>query len=89
MRDYLMKNLSKSEAKIQIQFFFINIKDKSPKEVKKIKRLAMHHNIPLKEKRKKFCKKCLSPYKNPKVRIKRKIKTQACENCGYISRYKI
>ncbi len=84
-----MKKISKSEAKEQIKNFFPDIKDKTPKEVKKIKRLAMSHNIPLKEKRKKFCKKCLNPYKNPKIRIKRKTKTVTCENCGYVSRYKL
>jgi len=41
----------------------------------------------LKEKRKLFCKKCLKPYSGKeKVRIKNKVKTITCENCGYISR---
>ena len=84
-----MKKTSKTEAKKEIDEFFKDIKNKSPKEIKKIKRLAMSKKIPLKEKRKLFCKKCLSPYKNPKIRIKNKIKSIKCENCGYISRWKI
>ena len=85
----MKKKSSKSEAKKQIQEFFSNIKNKSLNEVKKIKRLAMSQNIPLKELRKKFCKKCLVPYKNPKIRIKNKIKIITCENCDYVSRWKI
>ena len=84
-----MKKLSKTEAKKQIQEFFIDIKDKTPKEVKKIKRLAMNHNIALCNLRKKFCKKCFSPYKNPKMRIKNNMKSVTCENCGYVSRWKV
>tara|TARA_Y100000034_G_scaffold49240_1_gene60893 strand:+ start:136 stop:396 length:261 start_codon:yes stop_codon:yes gene_type:complete len=85
----MKKKSSKSEIKKQIQEFFLDIKDKSPNEVKKIKKLAMSHNIPLKETRKKFCKKCLVSYKNPKIRIKNKMKIIICENCGYVSRWKI
>lgn len=81
--------LSKTEAKEKIEEFFRNIKEKSPKEIKKIKRLAMSKNIPLKEKRKLFCRKCLKPYKNPKVRIKNKIKSVECENCSAVSRWKL
>ncbi len=84
-----MKKLSKTEAKDHINNFFQNTKNKSPEEVKKIKKLAMRYNIPLREKRKKLCKKCLAPYKNPKIRIKRKMKTITCENCGYVARYRI
>jgi len=84
-----MEKIPKSEAKKQIQEFFSNIKDKSPKDIKKIKRLAMKHNIQLKELRKSFCKKCLMSYKNPKIRVKDEIKTTTCENCGYASRWKI
>ncbi len=85
-----MKNkISKSEIKKQIQEFFLNIKSKSQKDIKKIKKLSMSFNIPLKELRKKFCKKCFTPYKNPKIRIKNKIKITTCGNCNYISRWKI
>jgi len=84
-----MKKISKTEAKEIIEDFFKNINDKSPLEIKKIKKIAMSKNIPLKEKRKLFCKKCLMPYKNPKIRIKNKLKSITCENCGHTSRWKI
>lgn len=84
-----MKKISKNQAKDQIEFFFKNIQDKTPEEVKKIRKLAMSHNIPLQAYRKFFCKKCLTPYTNPKIRIKKGVKTITCENCGYVSRWKI
>ncbi|MBR9701493.1 hypothetical protein GOV13_01070 [Candidatus Pacearchaeota archaeon] len=84
-----MKKLSKSEARKQIEEFFNNIKDKTPKEIKKIKRLAMKYNIPLKEKRKMFCKKCLVPYGNSKIRVKKGVKIVACRECDYIGRWKL
>ena len=84
-----MKKQSKTEAKNHISRFFQDIKNKSPDDIRKIKRLAMRYNIPLREKRKKLCKKCLAPYKNPKIRIKRKMKTTTCENCGYVARCRI
>lgn len=83
------KKISKTEVLNQINEFFQNIKEKIPKEIKKIKKLAMNHNIHLKEKRKLFCKKCFFPYKNSKIRIKNKIKSISCENCKNIARWKI
>ena len=86
----MKKKLSKTQAKNVIEEFFLNIKSKTPKEIKKIKRLAMAYNIPLKEKRKIFCKKCLFPYSGKeKIRIKDKIKSIACKNCGDVSRWKV
>ena len=84
-----MKKLLKREAIKQIDEFFNDIQEKTPKEVKKIKNLAASFNIPLKEKRKTFCKKCLNPYKNPKIRIKRNLKSITCGACGFVSRWKI
>jgi len=85
-----MKKLPKLEAKKQISEFFFNIKDKSPKEIKKIKGLAMGNNIPLREQRKKFCKKCLTPYSGEeKIRIKKGKKVIVCKKCGYVSRWRI
>ena len=83
------KKISKTEAKKQIEEFFLNIKNKTPKEVKKIKKLAMGFNFPLKEKRKTFCKKCLNPYKAQKTRIRNKIKIIVCKNCGHVNRWRI
>lgn len=84
-----MKTLSKSESKIRIEEFFNNLKDKTPAEIRKIKKLAMKHNVQLKNFRKKFCKKCYSAYRKPKVRIKKGIKSVTCENCGNVSRWEM
>jgi RNase P subunit RPR2 len=84
-----MKNLSKTETREKILEFFSNIGEKSPKEVKKIKRLAMRSNLALGELRKKFCKKCLVPYTKPKTRIKNKTKSVTCRECGHVARWKI
>jgi len=85
----MKKSNSKKEAQKEIEDFFNNIKNKSAREVKKIKKLAISYKIPLKEKRKLFCKKCFNSYKNPKIRIKNRIKSVSCENCGFVSRWRI
>jgi len=85
----MKKSISKTEAKENISKSFKEIKSKTPKEIKKIKILAMSHNILLKEKRKLFCKKCLSPYKNVKIRIKKGMKSVECGNCGRVSRWEL
>ncbi len=83
-------NISKKGAEKKVEEFFSDIKNKSPKEIKKIKRLSSNKKIPLKEKRKLFCKKCLNPYSGKeKVRIKKGIKSITCDNCNYTSRWKI
>jgi RNase P subunit RPR2 len=84
-----MKKISKKDTEIKIKEFFLNIENKSPVEIKKIKKLAMNKNIALKEKRKLFCKKCLTLYKNPKIRINKKMKSIWCEKCGNIKRWKL
>lgn len=83
-----MKKLTKQEAEKEIKLFFENIKNKSQKEIKKTKRLAMRYNIKLGKKRKLFCKKCFSPRLKVK-RIKNKIKIIQCQECGKISRWKL
>ncbi|HJX50282.1 MAG TPA: hypothetical protein VJ438_02370 [Candidatus Nanoarchaeia archaeon] len=85
-----MKNkISKTDTNKIVEDFFGDINDKTSEEIKKIKRLVMGHNIPLKEKKKLFCKKCLKPYKNPKIRIRNKIKSITCDNCGSVNRWKL
>jgi RNase P subunit RPR2 len=84
-----MEKISKTELEKQIINFFEDIKNKSAKEVKKIKKLAMSKNIPLKDLRKKFCKKCFAPFGNSKIRIKNGMKIIECKNCGKISRWKM
>jgi RNase P subunit RPR2 len=85
-----MKKISKTESELKIIDFFADIKSKTSKEIKKIKKLAMSQKISLKRFRKEFCKKCLNPYSGKeKVRISNGIKSITCEKCGYISRWKI
>ncbi len=81
-----MERLSKTEAEEKIKETFS--KKLSPREIKKIKRLAMKHNIKLKDLRKKFCKKCYSTELRVKS-IKNKVKTVECKNCKNIMRWKI
>ena len=82
--------ISKTETEKKIDEFFSNIKNKIKKEIKKIKKLATNKKIPLKEKRKLFCKKCLIPFSGKeKIRIKNQRKSVVCENCGEINRWKV
>jgi RNase P subunit RPR2 len=82
--------ISKIELVQEVKKFFSEIKNKSPKEVKKIKKVVMKQNIPLKGNRRLFCKYCLNPFSgNEKIRIKNKIKNVECLNCKKISRWKI
>lgn len=84
----MKKKISKTEAKKQIEDFFIHIKEKSPKEVKKIKRLAMSHNIKLGKRKKTFCTKCFNPYVDPSIRIKNDFINVTCEACSHVARWK-
>lgn len=82
--------LSKSATEEKINNFFEDIENKSPKEVRKVKRLAMAKKIALKEKRKLFCKKCLAPYSGKeKIRIKNRVKSVECLQCKDIARWKL
>ena len=83
-----MKKLSKTEAVKEVEEFFKDVKNKTSKEIKKIKKLAMRYNIKLGEKRKKFCKKCFSS-KLKIIGVKNKIKKVKCEDCGNVSGWKI
>ena len=80
--------LTKKQAEEKIEGFFKNIKNKNKEQIRKIKRLAMHYKIRLKEKRKKFCQKCFST-KLKTVRIKNKVKTVKCQECEEIYRFKV
>ena len=91
--------VSKKEAEKQIEEFFEELKDedetknkskiKTAKDVKKIKKLAMRHNIKLGEKRKLFCKKCYAPYKDYSLRIKNNKVSMTCGKCKHVSRWKV
>ena len=89
LKDMTKKDISKVEAKKKIEEFFLDIKQKSPDNFRKIKRLAMRHRISLKEYKLLFCKKCLTPYSFPKIRIKNKTKMIECANCRNITRRRI
>jgi len=81
------KKGSKEEAKAKIDAFFER-DDFSPKDVKKVKRLAMAFNVKLGKHRKKFCGNCLSPLRG-KTRVTKTKKNIICENCGFINRTKL
>lgn len=84
-----MKNKSsKKDVEKKIEDFFKNIKNKDSESIRKIKRLAMHYHIRLKDKRKKFCQKCFSTSLRTK-KIKNRMKLVECENCKKIYRWKV
>lgn len=82
---------SKQDSIKKIEEFFNNIKNKTPKEIKKIKRLAMRHNIKLGNKKRLFCKKCFSVFNssNSETRIKSGFKVIKCKKCGNVQRWRI
>ena len=84
-----MKKISRKNSKTVIDNFFSDLSDKSPCEIKKITRLSMKEKIKIGDKRKLFCKKCFSPYRKSKIRIREGIKSIECGNCGYKARWKI
>ncbi len=83
------KKISKTEAQEKIKDFFSKIKDKNSDDFKKMKKLAMSHNIKLGDKRKLFCKKCLNPYRNSSINIKNDFLNITCEHCGFKNRWKL
>jgi len=66
-------------------------KAKDEKDVKKVKKLAMHSKIKLRELRKKFCKRCYNLFdsSNCEIRIKNGFKLIKCLKCGNTSRYNL
>lgn len=85
----MKKEFSKIEAKEIVEKFFSKIKEKNPKEIKKIKKIVMSYKISLNNYKVLFCNKCFSIYKNPIIRIKKGMKIIKCKNCGNISRKKL
>ena len=83
------RKLSKQEIQEKIQEIFSS--NPSPKQIKKIKKLAMSKNIKLGNLRKKFCKKCYSFFntENSEIKIKKPYRIIKCRKCGYLSRWKI
>ena len=82
------KKISRNAALTEINDFFDHIEHKTSEQVKKIKKLAMSHNIKLGHKRKLFCKKCLNPFRNSSITIKNDFVTIECESCGHKNRWK-
>jgi RNase P subunit RPR2 len=85
----MKKDIPKTDVIREIENFFDNLKEKSPEEIKKIKKLAMSYSIKLGEKRKLFCKKCFFPFVDPSIRIKNNIITITCDHCQHKNRWKI
>ena len=85
----MKKKKSKKQVLNYIEEFFKDINSKKPEQIKKTKKIAMAYNLSLGEKRKLFCKKCFNPYQLSRVRIRKNIKINECNNCKYISRWKI
>jgi len=84
----MKSSLSKPESRLKIEDFFSSLQGKTPEQIRKIKRLAMHHHISLRPWKMKFCKKCFSVFnsKNSEIRIKNKVKSVKCLNCKTTSR---
>lgn len=81
-----MKDLSKNEAKKEIDNYFAKEKLDQNK-TRKIKNLAMKFRISLKGYRKRFCKKCYSDLFNGKVRISKTYKQVTCIKCKMKNRW--
>ena len=84
-----MKKLSKTEARKNIEEFFSDLRDKTPKDIRKIKRFAMKHNIKIGEKRKLFCKVCYNAYIHPSIRVNKGILKIVCDRCENVGRWGI
>lgn len=79
------EKLTRQEIEHIKKDFFSDIKNKSPKEIKKIKKLAASKRVSLKEEKNLFCRKCLSPYLgDEKIRVNRQKKMITCEKCGAV-----
>ncbi len=85
---FLMKELSKNEAKKEIENYFAKEKLDQNK-TRKIKNLAMKFRIGLKDYRKRFCKKCYSDLSDAKVRISKTYKQTTCIKCNMNNRWTI
>ena len=83
--------LTKKEAQEKIKEFFNQKEELDSKYVKKMKRLAMRHNIKLGIFRRRFCKKCFSDLKHNsgKIRITKTHKIVECGRCGFRNGWRI
>ncbi len=74
--------LSRSEAHRLIEDFFRQTEQLDPSEVKKMKNLAMKHNIKLGKYRTQFCNACHADLRKGSIRVSKTHKTVTCESCG-------
>ncbi|MBS3073691.1 hypothetical protein J4465_02755 [Candidatus Pacearchaeota archaeon] len=79
--DGLFSEISKDQNQTKIK-----------KAIQEIIEIAKRNSLPLRERRKLFCRKCLSYFfigKNCQIKINKNIKAVKCLNCGNISRFKL
>ncbi|MBS3074602.1 hypothetical protein J4447_04075 [Candidatus Pacearchaeota archaeon] len=81
---------NREEIKNEVDKFFENLKDKTPEQIRKIKKKAMSINFKLGKLKRRFCQKCYRIYNfNDKIRIKNNLKVIVCSNCGTKRRWAI
>jgi len=86
----MKKDFSRKEIECLLnEFVESSGKNKNSDDIKRLKKLSMSKNIKFKKARKLFCKKCSAVYCNPKIRIKKGMKTVTCEKCGFVNRWNI
>lgn len=85
----MKKKISRREVLEKIDDFFKGSGEFKPKDVRKIKRLAMAYNIKLGKYRKLFCKKCFADLRKEKVRVKNGFKSVECGECKAGMRWRI
>ena len=85
----MVKKISKIQAKEEIDLFFSDMKSKNSKNVRKMKKLAMNHNIKLGDRKKLFCKKCFTPHNNSSINLKKSFMNIICGKCAHKNRWKL
>ncbi|MDA3837006.1 MAG: hypothetical protein PF542_05275 [Nanoarchaeota archaeon] len=81
--------LTKKDVELIRDDFFSNIKSKTSKEIKKMKKLANSKKVCLKHQKRLFCLECFEPFRGEeKVRISKGFKVITC-SCGKVKRMKL
>lgn len=84
------EKLTKKEVENIRDEFFSNIGRKSPKDIKKMKKLANSKRVCLRSQKRLFCAGCFEPFVgNEKIRITKGFKVITCDKCGKIKRIKL
>jgi len=85
-----MVKQNRDEIKKEIDEFFKGIKNRSPEQVRKIRKKAMSVNIKLGVLRKFFCQNCNHVYTSKdSIRINKGLKIILCSSCKERNRIKI